>query len=131
MSDYYMMDENDPRAPWDKGDLPEVEVEVWTSNTLSRTALIKVNDYEELPPDADVDEDGHAIYYSNKDFRNCDLQGQYKSQHYTIKEILDELRGAVNDINLNGLNDTNLRLLNHLANEGELWTVDEEEVVTA
>ena len=106
-----------------------MEVDVWASNTLSRTALLTVDDYKELSPDAETDEEGHTTYTRNIDFSECNLQNHFKNQCYTIKEILEELRMTVDDINSNGLNDVNLNHLNRLAREGEYWTVDEEEVV--
>ena len=118
------------RASWNQKETPKMEVEVWASNTLSRAALITVKDYKELPPDAETDEEGHTTYTRNRDFSECDLQGQFKNQCYTIKELLEELRMTVEDINSHGLNDVNLNHLNRLAREGEYWTVDEEEVVT-
>lgn len=131
MNNYPLGADDDPRAPWNQKETPEVEVEVWASNTLSRAALITVKDYKELPPDAETDEEGHTAYTRNIDFSECNLQGQFKNQCYTIKELLEELRMTVNDINSNGLNDVNLNHLNRLAREGEYWTVDEEEVTIA
>ena len=132
MSNYPAGADNDPRAPWRQKELPEVEVEVWASNTLSRAALIRVHDYKELPPDSERDEEGHVTYMRNIDFSDCNFNEAFKHQCYTVKEIFETLRMVVNDINIHGIeNNNNLQLLNRLANEGELWTVDEEEVVRA
>lgn len=131
MNNYPLGTKNDPRAPWNQKETPKMEVEVWASNTLSRTALLTVDDYNELPPNAETDEEGHTTYTHNIDFSECNLQGQFNNQCYTIKEILDELRMTVDDINSHGLNDVNLNHLNRLAREGEYWTVDEEEVTIA
>lgn len=131
MDNYPMGAADDPRAPWNQVDPPEVEVEVWASNTLSRAAIIMTKDYKELPPDAEKDEEGHITYSPNRDFSDCDLSGQFKNQHYTIKEIFESLRMTVDDVNAHGLTDQNLQVLNRLAKEGEYWNVDEEEVVIA
>ena len=132
MSNYPLGADNDSRAPWNQSESSEIEVEVWASNTLSRAALIKVTDYKELPPDSERDEEGYTTYMRNIDFSNCNFNEAFKHQCYTVKEIFETLRMVVNDINIHGIeNNNNLQLLNRLANEGELWTVDEEEVVRA
>ena len=131
MDNYPMGAADDPRAPWNQVDPPEIEVEVWASNSLSRATLIRVNDYKELPPDAEKDEEGHITYSANRDFSECNLSEHFKNQCYSIKEIFDELRMVVDDVNTHGLTDQNLQILNRLAREGEYWSVDEEEVVIA
>lgn len=131
MSNYPLGADEDSRAPWKQCVPPERELEVWVSNTLSRAALIKVNDYKVLPPDAERDEDGHITYYENIDYSECNLKEQFKNQCYTVKELLDCLRMTIADVNAHGLTDQNLQMLNRLSRECEYWEVDEEEVVQA
>lgn len=120
---------NDKRAPWNQTDNPEVTVEVEVFNTVKRYAYLAVKDYQELSPDAEKDEEGHVTYSSNKDFSDCDLLDQFESQHYSIKEIFDNLCTVVEDINTSGLTDENLRRLNTLViKEGACWSKVEEEI---
>ena len=53
---------NDPRAPYNQKENPEVEVEVTVSVTLSKTVKVLVTDYELIE---DFDEDGPYVV---KDF---------------------------------------------------------------
>ena len=131
MSNYPLGAEDDPRAPYNQVDLPERELEVWASNTLSRAALIKVRDYKVLPPDVERDEEGHVTYYKNIDYSECNLKEQFQHQCYTVKELFNCLQMTIADINAHGLTSQNLQMLNRLSREFEYWTVDEEEVVQA
>lgn len=54
-------------APWNQEYLPEKEIEVTISVTLSKTMKVLVNDYR---VEEDIDEDGRHLSY---DFSECDL----------------------------------------------------------
>ena len=57
-SGYYPVGaEHDPIAPWNQKSLPDEEVEVLISITLSKSVKIKVNDYTIV--DKGKDEDGN------------------------------------------------------------------------
>lgn len=59
--------EHDPNAPWNQEDIPEREVEVTVSVTLSKTLKIKVSDYT-------VDSEG------NVDYSDCNLREAVENQ---------------------------------------------------
>lgn len=59
--------EHDPNAPWNQKDIPEREVEVTVSVTLSKTLKIKVSDYT-------VDSEG------NVDYSDCNLREAVENQ---------------------------------------------------
>ena len=59
--------EHDPNAPWNQEDIPEREVEVTVSITLSKTLKIKVSDYT-------VDSEG------NVDYSDCNLREAVENQ---------------------------------------------------
>lgn len=61
-------------APWNQEELPEREVEVLISITLSKSVKIEVTDYK---IDEDADEDGH---YESVDFSDCDLKRAVEEQ---------------------------------------------------
>lgn len=66
--------EFDPNAPWNQEDLPEKEIEVTISMTLSKTVKIKVKDYSII---SDMDEDGP---YEDIDYSCCNLKEAVKDQ---------------------------------------------------
>ena len=59
--------EHDPNAPWNPEDIPEREVDVTVSVTLSKTLKIKVSDYT-------VDSEG------NVDYSDCNLREAVENQ---------------------------------------------------
>ena len=68
--------EHDPNAPWNQEELPEREIEVTVSVTLSKTVKIKVSDY--TITDSGKDEDGD--YFEDVDYSDCDLKGAVEEQ---------------------------------------------------
>lgn len=68
--------EYDPNAPYNQTDLPEKEIEVLVSVTLSKTVKVRVSDYKIA--DCGKDEDGD--YFESIDYSECDLQGAVKDQ---------------------------------------------------
>ena len=68
ISNYPPMSQSDwDRAPWNEKIVPDKEIEVTVSVTLSRTVKITVNDYT-------IDEEGYC------DFSECDLHKAVKEQ---------------------------------------------------
>ena len=65
---------NDPRAPYNQCENPEIEIEVTVSITLSKTVKVLVTDYD---VDEGVDEDGA---YRTLDFSNTNLQAAVEEQ---------------------------------------------------
>lgn len=72
----YPVGSDTPNAPWNQVDLPEREIEVTISVTLSKTVKIKVDDYRIA--DCGSDEDGD--YFEDIDYSECDLHSAVKSQ---------------------------------------------------
>ena len=70
-------------APWNQEELPEREIEVTVSVTLSKTVKIKVSDY--TITDSGKDEDGE--YFEDVDYSDCDLIRAVKSQHILPQDI--------------------------------------------
>lgn len=75
MNNYdYPMGADTSDAPWNQVELPEREIEVTISVTLSKTVKITVDDYN---VDDGVDEDGH---YRSYDYSECDLHKAVEEQ---------------------------------------------------
>lgn len=72
----YPMGADTKDAPWNQVDIPEREIEVTVSVTLSKTVKIKVSDYEIT--DSGKDEDGE--YFEDIDCSNCDLKSAVEEQ---------------------------------------------------
>lgn len=70
---------NDPNAPWNETDIPEEEVEVTVSVTLSKTVKIAVKDYY-IDEEIDYDDEGKPHSYMTIDFSECDLKKAVEEQ---------------------------------------------------
>ena len=68
--------EHNPNAPWNQEELPEREIEVTVSVTLSKTVKIKVSDY--TITGSGKDEDGE--YFEDVDYSDCNLKGAVEEQ---------------------------------------------------
>ena len=95
--------EHDPNAPWNQEDIPEREVEVTVSVTLSKTLKIKVSDYT-------VDSEG------NVDYSDCNLREAVENQIILPQE-------AYKYVNLYTFNKH--ETIEDLSN----WDVDDFEVI--
>lgn len=131
MDNYPLGAANDSRAPYNQVDPPEIDVDIWVSTTLSRSAVIRTNDYKEGEPDMERDEEGFITGMRNLDFSNCNFLACFQKQHYTLKELLDAIVKLTEEVNQHGLTDENLKQLNRLSKEAELWEEDEIEAVEA
>lgn len=111
-----------PDAPWCQEDLPEREIEVTVSVTLSKTVKILVDNYKVKE---DVDEDGRYLYC---DFSDCDLHGAVKDQVVLPQNLAEYTERMFN-------NDKNLRAagmpwyFKNAIEDCKGWTVDEMEVI--
>lgn len=72
----YPMGSDTSSAPWNQVDLPEKEIEVLVSVTLSKTVKVRVSDYKIA--DCGKNEDGD--YFEDIDYSECDLYGAVKDQ---------------------------------------------------
>lgn len=87
--------EFDSNAPWNQVDLPEKEIEVTVSVTLSKTVKITVDDYE---AEVDADEDGMYLSY---DFSNCNLHKAVEEQVVLPQNLAEYTERMFNhDLNL-------------------------------
>ena len=76
LGDYPLGAANDPRAPWNEEENPEVEIDVTVNVTLSKTVKVKVKDYDVV--DEGVDEDGN--YFCERDFSDTNLLAAVEEQ---------------------------------------------------
>ena len=77
-SGYYPIGaEFDPKAPYNEEIIPDKEVEVTISVTLSKTVKITVNDYT-------IDEEGYC------DFSECDLHKAVKKQIKLPQQLCED-----------------------------------------
>lgn len=111
-----------PDAPWNQVDLPEKEIEVTISVTLSKTVKVMVDDYE---IDMDADEDGRYLSY---DFSNCDLNKAVEDQVVLPQNLAEFTERMFNhDLNLKAVGMP--RYLKEAIEECKGWTVDEMECI--
>ena len=113
----YPMGADTPEAPWNQVDNPEREIEVTISITLSRTAKIKVTDYEVA--DFGIDEDGE--HFEDIDYSNCDLTTAVREQITLPNLAVETLRGLA----LSSGNHSKKDIENNLGK----WNVDDLEVI--
>lgn len=78
-------------APWNQVDLPEREIEVLVSITLSKAVKVRVNDYN---IETDADEDGKYLSY---DFSKCDLQGAVENQVVLPQEAYNYIKAITKE----------------------------------
>lgn len=102
--------EHDPNAPYNQVDLPEREIEVLVSVTLSKTVKVQVNDYK---VEVDADEDGKCLV---RDFSECDLQGAVEEQVVLPQEAHNYIKtntreGAKAHLDLIGWNVDNIEVI--------------------
>ena len=77
-SGYYPIGaEFDPKAPYNEEIIPDKEIEVTISVTLSKTVKITVNDYT-------IDEEGYC------DFSECDLHKAVKEQIKLPQQLCED-----------------------------------------
>lgn len=66
----------DPKAPYNKNTLPEKEIEVLVSVTLSKTVKIKVSDYSIT----NIGKDENGDYFETLDFSDSNLKEAVENQ---------------------------------------------------
>ena len=114
--------EFDPNAPWNQVDLPEREIEVTISVTLSKTVKVMVDDYE---IDMDADDDGRYLSY---DFSNCDLNKAVEDQ-VVLPQNLAEFTERMFGYDL-GLKEAGIpRYLKEAIKDCKGWYIDDMEVI--
>ena len=108
--------EFDPNAPYNQKELPEKEIEVTVSITLSKTVKIKVSDYTIYS-----NEDENGNHFEDVDYSDCDLKKAVEEQVY----LPQEAGQLISDIDINPFKAKNITLVEDLSN----WNVDEMEVI--
>lgn len=112
----------DPNAPYNQVDLPEREIEVTISVTLSKTVKVMVDDYV---VEEDADEDGRYLSY---DYSDCDLQRAVEEQVVLPQNLAEYTENMFNhDLNLKAVGMP--RYLKDAIADCKDWCVDEMEVI--
>lgn len=111
-----------PRAPWNQTELPEQEVEVTISVTLSKTVKVVVKDYE---LEESADEDGCCLSY---DFSNCDFYKIVDEQVCLPQELaVFTERMFEHDLNLKAAKMP--KYLKDAIKDCKDWSIDEIEII--
>lgn len=110
-SGYYPVGaEYDPKAPWNEIELPEEEVEVTVSITLSKTFKLKVSDYK-----VEYEKDENGEVSKNVDYTECDFAK-------AIKQVILPYQAWK-------YVDTNTKIGPKAISDLKGWIVDEIEVI--
>ena len=108
--------EFDPNAPYNEKELPEKEIEVTVSITLSKTVKIKVSDYTIYSIEAD-----NGKCFDDIDYSDCNLKEAVEKQMY----LPQEAGQLISNIAINPVIAKNTAIAEDLSN----WNVDEMEVI--
>ena len=108
--------EFDPNAPYNEKELPEKEIEVTVSITLSKTVKIKVSDYTIYS-----NEDDNGKCFEDIDYSDCNLKEAVEKQVY----LPQEAGQLISDFAINPIIAKNTAIVEDLSN----WNVDEMEVI--
>lgn len=106
-----------PDAPWNKVEIPEIEVNCDTCVTLRKDITIMTDDYEEKRDGEDYDITLTLSYQ--------DAEEQIHQQHYSLTELLEELARRINvelaDENIEWQHKANLK---NMLDDCQGWTED-------
>lgn len=111
-----------PDAPWNQPVIPDKEFEVSVQETLCRISEIVTDNY--IP--GYRDEEG---YWEDDDTSDTDWEEEYKNQHYTILQLLAELKEMA-EKELKTLPKTDYkreRKLKSIIEDCEGWELDDSE----
>lgn len=115
--------EFNPNAPWNQVDIPDKEIKVTVSVTLSKTVKVNVNDYK---IDGGLDEDGPYYEY---DYSECDLHKAVEEQVVLPQNLAEFTEKMFNhDLNLKAVGMP--KYLKSALEDCKGWTVDDFEVVS-
>lgn len=103
--------EFDPNAPYNEKELPEKEIEVTVSITLSKTVKIKVSDYTIYSIEAD-----NGKCFDDIDYSDCDLKKAVKDQIILPQNAYNYITPKSNE-EVQAISDL------------KKWNVDEMEVI--
>ena len=108
--------EFDINASYNEKELPEKEIEVTVSITLSKTVKIKVSDYTVYS-----NEDDNGNHFEEVDYSDCNLKEAVENQVY----LPQEAGQLISDFVINPVRAKNTAIVEDLSN----WNVDEMEVI--
>ena len=103
--------EFDPNAPYNQKELPEKEIEVTVSITLSKTVKIKVSDYTVYSIEAD-----NGKCFDDIDYSDCNLKKAVKDQIILPQNAYNYITPKSNE-EVQAISDL------------KKWNVDEMEVI--
>ena len=124
--------EFDPNAPYNQSDPEPVEVDVCISQTLHKSTTISTTDYvAEEWEDYERDDDGGFVTTGgvSYDFSNSNLLSAYKTDNWTIPELLNELKNYIKRDLDNNYSKSKKIYLERMMKACEDWELDEEEVI--
>ncbi len=116
--DYPPGAEFDPDAPWNEVDLPEREVDVTVSVTLSKSFKVAVSDYT---VERTYDEDG---YYEDEDYSECDLYKAASEQIVMPQDLADCIEKLCKDAGIELPSN-----IKRVLEDCKKWSVDDIEVI--
>lgn len=102
-------------APWNHVDLPEREIEVLISVTLSKTVNVRVKDYK---IEERIDKEGTYNVYN---YDNCNLHDAVCNQVILPQDIAGSVKSTFNQDMPSSLTK--------IISDGEDWSVDELEII--
>ena len=114
--------EFDSSAPWNQNSLPEKEIEVMVSITLSKPVKISVDDYS---INVDETEDGQYLEY---DFSDCNLGKAVRNQIVLPQDLAGHISNTFKYDNL--FKEVNMpKHLKDAVEDCKGWKVDDYEVI--
>lgn len=97
-------------------DLPEIEIDICTSQSLSKNTSIHTSNYIL---------EGYTNEHPDIDLSDTDIKGEYEREHYTIEQLLSLLKEYLTKDLIYGDSKMSKKELQSLIQECEGWTVDE------
>lgn len=123
MNNYdYPMGADTPDAPWNQVELPEQEIEVTISVTLSKTVKVRVDDYS---IETGEDEGGPYTFYNYSD---CDINKAVEEQIVLPQNLAEFTEKMFNhDLELKSAGMP--KYLKNAIADCKNWSVDDLEVI--
>ena len=117
---------DDPRAPYNQKEPPELEFEVTISQTFSKTVKFKTSDYAEEEDWDDLLE-CKCTSINTKDTNWVEI---FQDQHFTLQDLLGELKSLAQEkLSQVGEYTSTGRYLKSVIEACDDWHNDETEVV--
>ena len=136
--------EYDSNAPYNQDAQEPIDVNCYISCSLSKDVTVTTSDYiAEKWKDWDMGAEGDYVHTGgvNYDYSNCNFNKDYHCKHYSILELLEQLKvflqGAIEDLGTTASEITadnkaakraQVRIYKQMLEDCQGWTIDEEEV---